>query len=86
MERSHNEGALIHGTIHRPSAIKINVASAFIVESESVNPQSQEDGVFHDTRDIRLPHHKSIVSHVAVDVWFTCLIIPATAKLTVNLR
>ena len=68
MEKSHNQSALIDVTIHRPSAIKINVASAFIVENESVAPQSQEDGVFHDTRDIRLPHHRSIVSHVAIDV------------------
>ena len=65
----------IDETIHRPGAVKINVAGAFITEESGTNtPLNVDDeaaGV-HDTRDIRLPHHTSVVSHVAVDVRTTC--------------
>ena len=27
-----------------------------------------EGGALHDTRDIRLPNHKAVVSHVALDI------------------
>lgn len=66
------ESAVIEDTIHRPGTIKINVTGAFITDEGSATPQQlSEEGVFHDTKDIRLPHHTSVVSHVAVDVSFT---------------
>lgn len=57
--------------ITNPGAVKINVQGAFIVDEE---PQSRSkspveaDGVHYESKDIRLPHHTGIVSHVAVDV------------------
>ena len=61
----------IHETIHRPGAVKINVAGAFITEDSGaespVNTDDEAAGV-HDRRDIRLPHHNAVVSHVAVDI------------------
>ena len=59
--------------IPHPSAIKINVEGAFIVDEDNESPQVEledSDGVEykHDTKDIRLPNHTSVVSHVAVDV------------------
>ncbi|KAI9655055.1 MAG: hypothetical protein M1831_005015 [Alyxoria varia] len=59
--------------IPHPSAIKINVEGAFIVDEENESPQVEledSDGVGykHDTKDIRLPNHTSVVSHVAVDI------------------
>lgn len=56
-------------TINKPGAVRINVKGAFIVTDGAVSPQpSEEDGAVHDTRDIRLPHHTAVVSHVAIDV------------------
>ena len=64
-----SESAAIEETIHRPGTVRINVTGAFITDEGSATPPtSNEDGVIHDTKDIRLPHHTSIVSHVAVDV------------------
>lgn len=59
-----------------PAAIKINVQGAFIVDEDSPAaspspPLLVEDASLeykHDTNDIRLPNHKAVVSHVAVDV------------------
>ena len=57
--------------ITNPGAVKINVQGAFIVDEE---PQSRSkspveaDGVHYESKDIRLPHHTGVVSHVAVDV------------------
>lgn len=55
--------------ITNPGAVKINVKGAFIVDDE---PRSKSpvntNGVHYENKDIRLPHHKGIVSHVAVDV------------------
>lgn len=51
-----------------PGDVRINVQGAFIVES---NPQARDeasDGVHYERKDIRLPHHTAVVSHVAVDV------------------
>jgi type II pantothenate kinase len=56
----------IHGTILRPGTVRINVQGAFIVDDEPVTPRSED--YEHDPRDIRLPNHTSVVSHVAVDV------------------
>ena len=64
-----HESTVIDEKIHRPGTVRINVTGAFITEEGSTTPQPQEeDGAFHETKDIRLPHHTSIVSHVAVDI------------------
>ena len=58
-------------TIHRPGAVKINLAGAFITEdagSEAPVAADNDAAGIHDKRDIRLPHHTGVVSHVAVDV------------------
>lgn len=56
-------------TITRPGAVRINVQGAFIVDEDpNTPPPSQTDGAQHDTKDIRLPNHTDVVSHVAVDV------------------
>ena len=64
-----NISTAIDDTFTRPGSVRINVTGAFIVSDGSVTPQvHEEDGVVHDTGDIRLPHHTAVVSHVAVDV------------------
>ena len=56
-------------TILSPGAVKINVQGAFIVDQVPSNTLHQsDDGAQHDTRDIRLPNHKAVVSHVALDI------------------
>lgn len=74
--RSDNDAIL------NPGTIKINVQGAFIVDDESppepplaspalnATPAHDEEGFEykHDTSDIRLPNHTTVVSHVAVDV------------------
>ena len=55
--------------ITNPGAVKINVQGAFIVDDEPRSKSPVEtDGVHYESKDIRLPHHKGLVSHVAVDV------------------
>lgn len=55
--------------ISNPGTVKINVKGAFIVDDElrSRSPVDAE-GVHYENKDIRLPHHTGVVSHVAVDV------------------
>jgi hypothetical protein len=52
-----------------PASVKINVEGAFIVDDE-INGKNGagEEGVHYEHKDIRLPHHTAVVSHVAVDV------------------
>lgn len=52
-----------------PASVKINVEGAFIVDDE-INGKNGagEDGVHYERKDIRLPYHTAVVSHVAVDV------------------
>ncbi|ETN38112.1 pantothenate kinase [Cyphellophora europaea CBS 101466] len=56
------------------TSVKINVEGAFIVdeESESYSPggnsHTVSDHVHWEKKDIRLPHHTDVVSHVAVDI------------------
>lgn len=60
---------MLDETILAPGAVKINVQGAFIVdEVEPHGDGPDEDGAQHDTRDIRLPHHTAVVSHVALDI------------------
>lgn len=56
----------IDSTILSPGAVKINFQGAFIVDEES-QVIGKEDGAQHDTKGIRLPNHKAVVSHVALD-------------------
>jgi len=55
----------IHETILHPGNVRINVQGAFIVSDEPTTPRSED--YEHDPRDIRLPNHTAVVSHVAVD-------------------
>ena len=68
-EESLNPSIAFQETITRPGAVRINFKGAFIVEEgKLVSHVLDADGPVHETSDIRLPHHTSVVSHVAVDV------------------
>ncbi|OCK86290.1 pantothenate kinase-like protein [Lepidopterella palustris CBS 459.81] len=56
----------IQDAISHPGAVRINVQGAFIVDDEPATPQSED--YEHDTKDIRLPNHTAVVSHIAVDI------------------
>ncbi|CRG82813.1 type II pantothenate kinase [Talaromyces islandicus] len=60
----------LEDAIINPGAVKINVQGAYIVDDQPPTPDSipDGDGVHYERKDIRLPHHTSVVSHVAVDV------------------
>ena len=61
--------AAIDKTITRPGTVRINVEGAFIVDDGTATPETSDgDEAPNPTRDIRLPHHTAVVSHVAVDV------------------
>ena len=58
----------IHDTILHPGNVRINVQGAFIVDDNSEPTTPHSEDYEHDPRDIRLPHHTEVVSHVAVDI------------------
>ncbi|KZF25599.1 pantothenate kinase-like protein [Xylona heveae TC161] len=59
----------IDSTITHPGAVKINVQGAFIIDEEPSSPSEYpEDGAQHETKNIRLPNHTAVVSHIAVDI------------------
>lgn len=66
----------IDSTIIHPGSVSINSIGAFIVDQENGSPKSSNapaigagvSGGSHDTKDIRLPNHTAVVSHIAVDV------------------
>jgi len=61
--------SLLDETILAPGAVRINVQGAFIVDqAEAPEDSLSDDGAQHDSRDIRLPNHKAVVSHVALDI------------------
>ena len=61
--------SLLDETILAPGAVKINVQGAFIVDEGNVpGHRPDEDRAHHDSKDIRLPHHTAVVSHVALDI------------------
>lgn len=63
-----HRNSAIDSTILSPGIVKINVQGAFNVnEDHSLSAKSAGDGAQHDT-DIRLPNHRGVVSHVALDV------------------
>lgn len=73
--------------ISNPGAVKINVQGAFIVDDEPRSKSPVEtDGVHYESKDIRLPHHKGLVSHVAVDVSLPHHPTRENHQLTVDIR
>ncbi|WEW57455.1 pantothenate kinase [Emydomyces testavorans] len=58
--------------ILHPGSVKINVKGAFIVDEKPDQRNGVcfdgRDGVHYEHKDIRLPHHTDVVSHVAVDI------------------
>jgi type II pantothenate kinase len=65
--RSRTNTAEIDNTINHPGSVKINVQGAFIADHEPSSPGESPEGGAH-TKDIRLPNHTAVVSHIAVDV------------------
>jgi type II pantothenate kinase len=67
--RARTNTAEIDNTISHPGSVKINVKGAFIVDGEVSSPSESPVGAAnHQTKDIRLPNHTAVVSHIAVDV------------------
>ncbi|PWW72931.1 fumble-domain-containing protein [Tuber magnatum] len=58
--------------LDRPGSVRINVQGAFIVDDDSSTPPRSGSPPRYtgpgETKDIRLPHHKTGVSHIAVDI------------------
>ncbi|KAA8901590.1 fumble-domain-containing protein [Sphaerosporella brunnea] len=56
--------------LERPGSVRINVQGAFIVDEDGASPPRAGSPARYgqDTKDIRLPHHKAEVSHMAVDI------------------
>jgi hypothetical protein len=63
---THAPQSSVEETILHPGTVRINVQGAFIVNDEPSTPRGED--YEHDTRDIRLPNHTAVVSHIAVDV------------------
>jgi len=57
----------IQDAILHPGNVRINVQGAFIVDEEQPGTPQSED-YEHDPKDIRLPNHTAVVSHIALDV------------------
>jgi type II pantothenate kinase len=67
--RMRTDTAEIDSTITHPGSVKINVKGAFIVDHDPESPSGKTvNGGSYDTKDIRLPNHTAVVSHIAVDV------------------
>ncbi|KAI9733412.1 MAG: hypothetical protein M1834_003496 [Cirrosporium novae-zelandiae] len=74
-ERGNSEGSAkfrrLDKAISHPGSVKINVEGAFIVDEDSGGEQespTEENGIHYENKDIRLPFHDKVVSHVAVDI------------------
>ena len=50
------------------ASVKINVEGAFIVDDSDKDTELVTEHVHWERKDIRLPYHTDVVSHVAVDV------------------
>ncbi|ETS84272.1 hypothetical protein PFICI_02297 [Pestalotiopsis fici W106-1] len=71
--RTETNTAEIDSTIVRPGSVRINVKGAFIVDTPEGSPTSNgaaapAGSTAHETKDIRLPNHTAVVSHIAVDI------------------
>jgi type II pantothenate kinase len=64
--------AEIDETLSHPGSVRINVKGAFIVDQETATPTTPDGRSGspgrHETKDIRLPNHTAVVSHIAIDV------------------
>jgi len=53
----------------KAASVKINVEGAFIVDDDTPTKNGAGNEYVHwEHKDIRLPHHTAVVSHIAVDV------------------
>ncbi|KAI0552273.1 fumble-domain-containing protein [Xylaria curta] len=71
MTNSATTTAEIDSTISHPGSVRINVKGAFIVdgtEQPSTPANGYTNGSYHEGKDIRLPNHTAVVSHIAVDI------------------
>lgn len=79
--RISSSAADMHSTINKPGSIQLDVSGAYIIDHEDDNggersngtsPTGSQDGeehaYQHHKRDIRLPNHTAVVSHVAADI------------------
>ncbi|KAI1801589.1 fumble-domain-containing protein [Daldinia bambusicola] len=69
--RNMTSTAEIDSTIIHPGSVRINVKGAFIVDTpEQPGTPANLSGSnsYHETKDIRLPNHTAVVSHIAVDI------------------
>lgn len=71
--RATTSTAEIDSTISHPGSVRINVKGAFIVDGTEqpttpANGYTSANGSYHEGKDIRLPNHTAVVSHIAVDV------------------
>ncbi|KAI1196331.1 fumble-domain-containing protein [Nemania serpens] len=65
--------AEIGSAISHPGSVRINVQGAFIVDGTEqpatpANGYANTNGSYHEGKDIRLPNHTAVVSHIAVDI------------------
>ncbi|KAI1328686.1 fumble-domain-containing protein [Xylariaceae sp. FL0255] len=61
--------AEIDSTISHPGSVRINVKGAFIVDTnEGSTTPANANTSYHEGKDIRLPNHTAVVSHIAVDI------------------
>ncbi|KAL2181011.1 fumble-domain-containing protein [Thermothelomyces heterothallicus CBS 202.75] len=64
--------AVIDETLSHPGSVRINVKGAFIVDQDTATPTTPDGRSGspgrHETKDIRLPNHTAVVSHIAVDI------------------
>ncbi|KAF2398469.1 fumble-domain-containing protein [Trichodelitschia bisporula] len=82
LERGAAGGVAATEVVRRPGDVRINVSGAFIADGDSEGHKSGEEseegeevvwfdtegGYEHEQKDIRLPNHREVVSHVAVDI------------------
>lgn len=81
--RISSSAADMRSTINQPGSIQLDVSGAYIIDHEDENspersngngtsPDASQDGeeqaYQHHNRDIRLPNHTAVVSHVAADI------------------
>ncbi|KAI0173637.1 fumble-domain-containing protein [Hypoxylon sp. FL1284] len=71
--RTMTSTAEIDSTIIHPGSVRINVKGAFIVDTpDQPGTPAASSGLagnsHHETKDIRLPNHTSVISHIAVDI------------------
>jgi len=78
--RTATDTAEIDETLSHPGSVRINVKGAFIVDQDAGTPTtptgSRSGSPGHQTKDIRLPNHTAVVSHIAVDVRILSFLFP----------